>query len=460
MSVVVPDLRVPARSRAWIWWVCGLLLLATMVNYMDRLTLNQLAPRIKAEMALSPIDYSWLEFGFGVAFAVGAIAAGWFADRINVYWLFPAAVLAWSAAGFTTGYAVSFMSLLICRVWLGLAESANWPCALRTTQQLLPSSQRTMGNSILQSGAAVGAIFIPMVTYVLADPNRPGSWRLPFVVVGACGATWAALWMVSVRPRNLHGAHHGAPESAHHADAPRSGGWVAVRRGCALIVLVVMINATWHFFRAWLPLLLSDLGYSQWESSVFMSVYYLAAGAGCLAAGFAALVLTRCGLPVHHSRLVVFLGFGLLTTAAWWVSYLPPGPLLLGLLLVVGFGALGVFPAYYSFSQELTVKHQGKLTGMLGFLCWTSLAGWQVVIGHVVEYTKSYRVCMILSGLFPLVGFVALAVLWGKDEPRAAEAIMEPVPDLDGSPAEPSTGVRAAGAVDGVLASQVRGVTH
>ena len=35
------------RSRAWAWWICGLLMLATVVNYMDRQTLSVTAKRIK-----------------------------------------------------------------------------------------------------------------------------------------------------------------------------------------------------------------------------------------------------------------------------------------------------------------------------------------------------------------------------------------------------------------------------
>ena len=32
-----------AHRSTWKWWVCSLLLLATMINYMDRMTLNQAA---------------------------------------------------------------------------------------------------------------------------------------------------------------------------------------------------------------------------------------------------------------------------------------------------------------------------------------------------------------------------------------------------------------------------------
>jgi len=36
----------PGRSASWKWWVCGLLLFASMINYMDRQTLANAAVRI------------------------------------------------------------------------------------------------------------------------------------------------------------------------------------------------------------------------------------------------------------------------------------------------------------------------------------------------------------------------------------------------------------------------------
>jgi ACS family hexuronate transporter-like MFS transporter len=57
------------RSSFWQWWVSGLLLLATMINYMDRQTLASLSTRIKSEFSLSNEQYGNIEFLFGVAFA-------------------------------------------------------------------------------------------------------------------------------------------------------------------------------------------------------------------------------------------------------------------------------------------------------------------------------------------------------------------------------------------------------
>src|SRR5262245_50193765 len=117
MSVAGPT---PVRGAAWRWWVCGLLLLATMINYMDRVTLNLTSVRIMREFHLDDRDYAQLESAFAFAFALGAIVFGWLADRYTVRWLYPLAVIGWSLAGFSTGLVGSFLGLLACRFVLGL----------------------------------------------------------------------------------------------------------------------------------------------------------------------------------------------------------------------------------------------------------------------------------------------------------------------------------------------------
>ncbi|HXT58588.1 MAG TPA: MFS transporter, partial [Pirellulales bacterium] len=154
------DLLAP-RSPRWKWYVCGILLLATMLNYMDRLTLNLTASQIKAEFALNNQQYGELEWGFGLAFAVGGLMMGFAADRVSVRWMYPAVLLGWSAAGMATGWTTSYGQLAACRILLGFFEAGQWPCALVTSQRLLSKEDRTLGNSILQSGAALGAILVP-----------------------------------------------------------------------------------------------------------------------------------------------------------------------------------------------------------------------------------------------------------------------------------------------------------
>jgi ACS family hexuronate transporter-like MFS transporter len=467
MPADFPSLNGLERPRAWKWWVCGLLLLATMINYMDRVALNLKAVPILKEFGLNNIHYGYLESAFSTAFALGAILIGWLTDRWSVRWLYPAVVLVWSLAGVATGLAHGFAALLFCRFLLGLAESGNWPCALQTTKHLLKPSERTMGNGILQSGAALGAVLTPLAAALLVPDS---GWRPLFVVIGLVGMFWGVAWLIVVRPRDLaiapppntvsmmgvlgwlivlyaldFAVHYQLSEAvwiglpaplvaktivtilgitivvrwlgratAGEEGVDRATFW---RRFAVLAFLVVVINITWHFFRAWMPLFLQKQhGYTQRQMEWFLLGYYLSTDLGSIAAGVATLLLVRRGLGVHSSRLWVFGSCALVTTLSVAAAVLPPGPLLLGVLLVIGFACLGLFPNYYSFSQELTLRHQGKITGALGCICWVSVALMQEVVGSAAQTSGSYSSGMALVGLLPLVGLALLILFWDSQQ--------------------------------------------
>lgn len=399
------------RSAAWRWWVCGLLLLATMLNYMDRQALAQLAPDITKELGLSNEDYGTLELAFGVAFAVGGLTLGFVADRVSLRWLYPAVLMAWSAAGFATGWARGYSDLMVCRIFLGFFEAGQWPCALTASQRLLSQRDRSMGNSLLQSGAALGAVITPLVVQRMAS-DIPGAWREPFRVIGMMGIAWTVVWMMVIRAGDLDRAH------AHSADAPKvatSSPDDFVRRFCVLIVIVIAINFFWQFYRAWLPKMLRDeYGYGRAATNYFTSAFYIATDIGCLSAGFAVKLLSGRGWSVHSSRVLTFLVCAVLTGLGAVLTVLPAGPAMLVLLLVIGAGALGLFPIYYSFSQELSSRHQGKVTGSLGCIAWLTSALMQRAIGRYVDHSGSYSLVLFITALLPLTGLVVLVLFWDR----------------------------------------------
>lgn len=433
--LAAPESRSLSAVRTWS--ICVLMLLATMLNYMDRQTLAQQASDIRAALSLSNEDYGWLETGFGLAFAVGGIVSGAIADRVSLRWLYPAILLGWSAVGFATGFVTTFGELLFCRVLLGLFEAGQWPCALAAAQRLLPPQQRPLGNSILQSGASLGAIVTPWVILAL---NRGGNdgWRLPFQVVGGAGLVWIIAWLLTIRPRDLdiNESQALAPKKPHPELDPEfedpAGGRedrrVFIRRFLALVVVVITINLCWQFFRAWMPMMLEkQYGYGKEQTQNFSSLYYLMAGIGCLAVGFLVRWLTDHGWPVHGARMATF-GFCVaLTALSVGAAALPASWMLLALLLAIGFGSLGQFPTYYAFSQDLTVRQMGKVTGVLSFVTWTATALVQVWIGRWIDATGSYAAPTLLAGLLPAVGLLAMLLIW--DEPRgrrsAAPAVEE-----------------------------------
>jgi ACS family hexuronate transporter-like MFS transporter len=418
--------QVPVRT----WGVCVLMLAATMLNYMDRLALSQQATEVSAELKLSNEDYSQIESGFGLAFAVGGIVTGLIADRLGPLWLYPAVVLGWSAVGFATGWVTSFRELLVCRVLLGFFEAGQWPCALMTAQRMLSRRDRSLGNSIIQSGASLGAIVTPFVVLHLTS-DAVGSWRIPFRVIGSIGVVWVIAWLSTVRSRDLFISDLASPELAPERDAispdtpidpppgDASAGATFVRRFVALAVVVVVINLCWQFFRAWMPKMLrEEYRYSKEYVQYFSIAYYVAADVGCLLIGFLTRHLSGGRFSVHGARVTTFLACSVLTALSTLAAALPASGVLLATLLVIGFGSLGQFPIYYAFTQELSARRMGNVVGVLSFLAWMFHALVQDPIGRWIDRTGSFSQVMFLAGLMPLAGLLAVLLLWNSPRRR------------------------------------------
>lgn len=465
------------------WVVCGMLLLALVLNYMDRQTLSLTITAIERQTQISNTQYGQLERGFGYAFAVGGLVFGLMADKLSVRWLYPLVLLGWSAAGVATGFADRFGPLLMplakqlsgvpwisgfiavrgspdvepdvsppyigflfCRIVLGFFEAGQWPCALVTTQRLLSAADRPFGNSILQSGASLGAILTPFVIMVFdpfaGAPLPPvaaltaeqlaqlGWWRMPYVVIGLLGLLWVFPWLMLVGPNDLKIRDDSAggpvePRDSANADRPfmeePTAAWLlfrTARRLLALVVVVVVINATWQFFRAWLPKMLEQhYGYSPNAVRWFVPAYYIATDIGCIAAGLAVKLLARNHWNIHTARVATFTVCALLTSLSTVAASLPAGLPLLGLLLVIGFGALGLFPNYYSFTQEISTRFQGRVSGSLAFITWVVSGEMQARIGKHIDATGSYATGVFWIGLAPLAGSLALILLWGRPAP-------------------------------------------
>jgi len=405
------------RPPAWKWWITGLLLLATTINYMDRVTLANASVRVTQEFGLNEQQYGNLELAFGWAFAVGSLVFGFLADRLKVYWLYPCVLASWSLMGMISGWTQDYTGLLVCRTLLGFFEAGHWPCALKTTFALLSEKDRTMGNSVLQSGASIGAILTPQVMKLLMTEEL-GSWRSAFVVVGAVGLVWVVFWLVLLRPRDLE-----VPAAARDA-GPKSAllDIVLSRRFWALALLITGTQMVWHMYRVWLmKFLQSGRGYSEGAALDFNSFYYISTDVGCFLAGCASLWLVRKrGLTAHHARRWVYAGACGLTSLSLCLPWLVKGWLLLGVLLIIGAGALAQFPCYYSFVQELSAHHVGRLTGLLSMWVWAVTSPLHRLFGWVADETGSYDTGLVIAGVAPWIGVVAMTLLWR--EPRGKMA--------------------------------------
>lgn len=411
------------RSIGWVRGVCLILLMATFLNYANRFVFTQNASRIKSEFSADDEQYGELAGSFGLGFACGGLLFGILADLISVRWLYPLVVVVWSLAGMSSGWVEGLFGLGVSRFMLGLFEAGHWPCALRTTQRVFLPHQRTWANSVLQSGASLGAVAAPLLVLGLLKWN-PSEWRLAFFIVGGLGLPWAYVWLTTLREEDIRRpviqtdeSSAGTGENQVLQEVPFYRLFLT-RRWWLLLIVVVCINTLWHYIRVWMALMLEEgHGYSLEFVQGFTSLYYLSSFFGSIVSGTMVVRLAERGWNVHRARLLTFLVFGLLSTMAIPAAFFPRGPILLGMLLLVAFGSLGLFPIYYSLNQELSAKNQGKVGGTLGFSTWGLLALAHPLIGRWIDADPTIRPWLFASvGLGPMIAFAVLVLFWGQRE--------------------------------------------
>ncbi|MGI8958333.1 MAG: MFS transporter [Bryobacteraceae bacterium] len=107
--ITIPKLR---------WIIAALLLLATMLNYIDRLTLSVVITDLRKEFSLTEQDYSQIISLFLVAYAVMYAGSGYIVDRLGTRKGFAAFMSGWSLAQLLHGLVRGKWSLAACRLLL------------------------------------------------------------------------------------------------------------------------------------------------------------------------------------------------------------------------------------------------------------------------------------------------------------------------------------------------------
>jgi ACS family hexuronate transporter-like MFS transporter len=263
----------------------------------------------------------------------------------------------------------------------------------------------------------VGAVITPLIMNALMT-EATGTWRYPFRVIGAIGLGWILLWFWLVRRDDLKPSVGSV--ASQRAPAPL---WrlILSRRMLVLFVTVACINTMWQILRAWLPKFLQEgRAWSESAALYYNSAWFLATDVGCLGAGAIAVMLAARGWSIHGARLLVFGACAALCALCVLIPLVPPGWALGALLLAIGAGALGVFPIYHAYTQDISGAHQGRITGIASVAAWIVPAWVQPIFGWLADRTGSFDAGLVAAGFLPLVAWLALVVGWPRKPPDSS----------------------------------------
>ncbi len=230
------------------WIICGLLFLATLINYFDRQILALLKPTLDEQFHWTESQYGYVTAAFQAAYAVGLLGFGWLVDRIGIRISFVIAICAWSLAAMGHSLVMDLEGFFIARIALGLGEGGNFPCSIKAIALWFPPSKRAFATSLFNSGANFGALFAPAIVPLLAVHF---GWRSPFIIAGIVGLAWVGLWLPLFREPNADDL-----EEAVSPVPPTLIPWselIKNRYMWAFTTGKIITDPIWWFYLAWLP---------------------------------------------------------------------------------------------------------------------------------------------------------------------------------------------------------------
>ena len=107
--------------------VVAMAVLLGMVTYLDRVCISKLAPDVMRDLSLDKVQMGYVFSVFALSYALFALPAARWADRMGTRVLLAAIVVWWSAFTIGTACAWGFVSLLVIRFLFGAGEAGAWP---------------------------------------------------------------------------------------------------------------------------------------------------------------------------------------------------------------------------------------------------------------------------------------------------------------------------------------------
>jgi ACS family hexuronate transporter-like MFS transporter len=400
----------PARRR---WAVLGLLFASTILNYLDRQALSILAATIQVDLGMSTLDYAKIVQAFLVTYTIAYLGAGWVTDKLGTKRSLALFVGWWSLANMLTGMVQSVVQLGAARGALGLGEAGNYTAGPKAVSENFPPAERGFAVGIYTAGAMIGAtIAPPLITWLALSY----SWRAAFVITGAAGFVWIAVWLLVYRSVPPQAAASREPYPWSRVLKDRTVWGLAGAR--------MIADPVWYFYLFWLPKYMADqytLGLLQ--VAQFAWIVYLAADFGSVGGGLLSGLLIKRGIDAQRSRLLA------MTLAA---TLAPMGLFIGG---GVGMGAMLALAAVVTFSHlmfqvNLTALVIDRYPGhavatIFGVIAAGSGLGGILstqVVGHLVSTTGYAPLFLMMACMHPIACALAWWALSGR-RPAGSHAV-------------------------------------
>src|SRR5437868_33163 len=313
--------------------------------------------------------------------------------------------------------AVSFTTLMICRIILGAGEGPAFSVATHAIYKWFPDEKRTLPIAILSQGSAFGVILaVPALNWVIVHY----SWHYAFGALGIVGLIWAVAWFILGKEGPL------VQTAAMAANEPRIPYFQLLTSRTFVGCVAATFGAYWALWLGltWFtPFIVKGLGFSQQEAGFISILPWVFGAVIVLLTGWISQVMLTRGFTTRGARGV--LGSVPLIIGGLILAVLPhvaPGGLMIA-LLVVGSGLCGsIYVVCAPMLGEFTpVSQRGAIISIYGAVYTLAgvLAPW--VMGSVIQRAATtldgYMTGFTINAVILVAsGLLGLALLWPNTE--------------------------------------------
>jgi len=197
---------------AYAWFVVALLVLASIISYIDRQVVAIVADQMKADLGIGDAQIGLLYGIFAVFYAIAGLPIAYLADRKSRKYIIAAGVFFWSMMTIACGLSRNFWQVLLARIGVGVGEATLLPATNSLVSDYFPRDRIPLALSVFQTGAIIGTgLAFIIVGFVLGiveqrpEPVLPyygalAPWQQTFIIVGAPGVLIALVMLVIREP--------------------------------------------------------------------------------------------------------------------------------------------------------------------------------------------------------------------------------------------------------------------
>ncbi|HEY1984981.1 MAG TPA: MFS transporter [Terracidiphilus sp.] len=389
-----------------------LLVIAVLINYVDRGNLALAAPLLKVEWHLSASQLGILFSSFFWSYMLLQFVVGWLVDRFSVTLVMALGFLVWSLSTAATGLVTGFITLLIMRLLLGVGESVMFPASSKICAQHLPERSRGFANALIMAsirwGSALGTFGggLLMARY---------GWRATFIIIGLVSLLWLPAWQYW-QPKKVD-----VPAVGRVREKPNVGAILRRRSFWGTSTGHFCGNYLLYFLISWLPYYLVQERH--------LSMANMAGTAGLLYAidSFSAVItgwvadrnIGKGRDPVVVRKSAMAVGFAIAAVSLMACAVAGPHTYF-WCLLATGIGSGTASSGPFAMGQTLAgPQAAGRWIGLQNGVANLSGVTGPALTGFLVDQTGHFGIALAVAALVAVVG--ALAWLFVVKRPTAAQ---------------------------------------